>query len=95
MLDPAGSRRRRSRGSAPVCIPERPSACKITQKGANDARHVRVHGIAVLEMRISYPATTRLQQGTWDQNYVHAGSNKPATTTKKGVPSDEPAPAEL
>ena len=41
-------------------IPKRSRACKITQKGASDARRVRVHGIAVPEMRISVPATTRL-----------------------------------
>ena len=74
----------------------RPSrACKNTHKGLNDVSHARVHGIPVPGMRISDPSTTRLGQGTWDQNYVHAGSNKAAPTRKERQPNEELAPSAL
>ena len=58
-------------------VSSRPSrSCKTTLVGALNGTVSRVHGIPVPGMVISDGKGTSLENGTWDQNYVHGGSRR-------------------
>jgi hypothetical protein len=58
-------------------VSSRPSrSCKTTLVGALNGTVSRVHGIPVPGMVISDGKGTNLENGTWDQNYVHGGSRR-------------------
>ena len=63
---------------------QRTRACKNTQKGVANGS---VNGIGVHSLTISDPVASRLEAGTWDQNYTHGGNHNGSNAPRQRTPA--------